>query len=209
MAGALIDVTEVNFGDAAPETARKAQRRLAEAAAAFDRERFGDARRMLEGINKLTPGVPEVIELLGLCAYRSGKWTQATRELETFASMTGSIEQHPVLADAYRAQRRYDKVEEIWKAIGAASPGPELLEEARIVYAGSLGDQGKLSQAIKTLEKAPQPPRRPKIPHLRRWYALADLYERAGDRSRAKRLFKQIDEASPNFGDVKQRIKGR
>jgi tetratricopeptide (TPR) repeat protein len=111
-----------------------------------------------------------------------------------------------VLADCYRARREYSKVEELWRALGEASPTAELVEEGRIVYAGALADQGKLREAIRALEAAPKAPRKPKLHHLRRWYALADLYERGGDLKRAKRLFSEIDGLEPGFGDVRLRM---
>lgn len=205
--GSTVDVSDVSFTGVAKETETKVRRRLMEAANAFERDRFGDAQRMLLSIEKLAPGAPEVAELLGLSYYRQGKWREAIRELERFEELTGSVEQYPVLADCYRAKREWSRVDELWNELGAASPSPELVEEGRIVAAGSLADQGKLKDAIRLLEKAPKAPRKPKIHHLRRWYALADLYERAGDIKRAKRLFTDIEAFERGFGDVAQRIR--
>jgi tetratricopeptide (TPR) repeat protein len=205
--GSTIDVADVVFPDVGSDTAAKLRRRLIEAATAFEAERFGEAQRLLQSINKLGPGVPEVQELLGLSLYRQGRWTQAARELEAFADLTDSVEQHPVLADCHRALRHWSRVEELWLELGAASPSPELVEEGRIVFAGALADQGKPALAIRLLETAPKAPRKPKEHHLRRWYALADLYERFGEPSRARRLFREIDTLAPGWGDAGSRAR--
>ncbi len=205
--GSTIDVSEVVFPDVASDTAAKLRRRLVEAATAFEAERFVDAQRLLVSINKLGPGVPEVQELLGLSLYRQGRWSQAAKELQAFADMTDSVEQHPVLADCHRALRHWDTVEALWLELGASSPAADLVEEGRIVYAGALADNGKAREAIRLLETAPKAPSKPKEHHLRRWYALADLYERNGEPSRARRLFIEIDKLVPHYGDAAQRAR--
>lgn len=209
VAPSTIDVADVSFGDVGADTANKARKRLFDAAGAFERERFGDARRILEGVNRLAPDVPEVLELMGLCAYRMRQWRKAIGELGRFAELTGSVEQHPVIADCHRALRQWTEVEAVWLELGAASPSPELLEEGRIVYAGAKADQGRMQDAIRILEKASSSvPKKPRLHHLRRWYALADLYERAGMLGRARRLFSTIAETDPSFGDARQRARG-
>ena len=56
-------------------------------------------------------------------------------------------------------------------------------------------------------DKAWHLPRQPREHHLRRAYALADLYERAGKLSRARDLFERIQRADARFGDVGRRLK--
>ena len=127
---------------------------------------------------------------------------------EAFTRLTGSVEQHPVLADAYRALGRHTKVEALWDELRKASPGPALVTEGRIVMAGSLADRGELRKAIALLEKAPQPRRgRPPAAHqLRLWYALADLYERVGDAPRARELFARVASFDPDLADTAERL---
>ncbi len=206
MASSAIDVADVSFGDVGPDTANKARKRLLDAAGAYERERFGDARRILEGVNRLAPDVPEVLELMGLCAYRTRRWKNAIKELGRFYELTGSVDQHPVVADCHRALKQWSAVEETWSQLADASPHPAILEEGRIVMAGAKADQGRLQDAIRVLENANQSrPKKPKIHHLRSWYALADLYERAGMVGNARRLFADIASASPDFGDAAKR----
>ena len=69
----------------------------------------------------------------------------ATGSSRPSAPLTGSTEQHPVLADCYRALRRYDEVEPLWQELREVSPSAELVAEGRIVYAGSLADRGDVS----------------------------------------------------------------
>jgi tetratricopeptide (TPR) repeat protein len=205
---ASVDVSDVSMPGVAPDTAAKLQRRLGEAAQSFAAERFTEAEKALHSINRLAPGVPEVHELLGLTYYRLGRWVKALAELERFNELTGSVEQHPVMADCCRALKRWSQAEELWHELGEASPGPELVEEGRIVQAGMLADRGRVDDAIRFMERAPEPKGKPGVHHLRRWYMLADLYERAGDRPRARRLFGDIATADAGFGDAAERAVG-
>ncbi len=201
-----VDVSGVEFGSVAGSTKAKLTDRLAEAANAFSAERFRDAERLLLSIDKLAPDIAEVLELLGLARYRQEKWVKAAADLRRFHELTGSVEQHPVRADCARALEEWAEVERLWKELGSESPEPALIEEGRIVFAGSLADRGRLTDAIRTLEKAPKVKGRPALHHLRRWYALGDLYERIGDRSHASRLFSQIVQADAEFGDAAERL---
>lgn len=201
-----IDVGHVDFSGVPPATATKLRRRLAESAAAFEAERFGEAERLLASIDRLAPGIAEVHEMKGLVYYRLGRWARAITELERFSAVTGSVEQHPVWADCCRALGRWTEAEELWHELGDASPSPELVEEGRIVQAGGLADRGRINDAIRLLEKAPRPNRAPAIHHLRRWYVLADLYERSGDVARARRLFGELLASEPQFADVAERL---
>lgn len=200
-----VDVDGVDFGGVAPATANKLRNRLAEAAVAFEAERFTEVARLLSSIERLAPDVPEVLELSGLTNYRLGHWKRALTDLERFAELTGSVEQHPVIADCNRALRRWGAAEQYWLELGDASPTPELIEEGRIVQAGALADRGRLDDAIRFMERAPRVKGKPGVHHLRRWYMLADLHERAGDQARARRLFGDVVRADPSFGDAAER----
>ena len=184
------------------------EQRIKDAAKAFRAERFEDARRILGDLAEVAPSVPAVRELNGLTLYRLRRWKLAAAELEAFRSLTKSTEQHPVLADCYRALKRLDAVTELWDELREASPSAELVTEGRIVMAGTLADKGKVKEAIDLLAKDRwRLPRQPREHHLRRAYALADLYERAGEVQRARDLFERIQRADARFGDVGRRIK--
>jgi hypothetical protein len=48
--------------------------------------------------------------------------------------------------------------------------------------------------------------KKPKDHHLRQWYALADLYERAGDIPRARDLFNRVASIDPDAFDIRERL---
>lgn len=189
-----------------PATAPRLAVRLADAARAYAAERYLEALRTLRPLAERAPASAAVRELLGLTLYRLGRWPAAIRELEAFRDLTGSTDQHPVLADCYRALRRYDEVEALWAELREASPSAELVAEGRIVYAGSLADRGEVAAAVALLEKAVRPIKAArKEHHLRLLYVLADLYERAGDLPRARSTFDRVVRADPTFADAAAR----
>jgi tetratricopeptide (TPR) repeat protein len=184
------------------------EKRIKEAAKAFRAERFQDAERILANLAELAPSVPAVRELYGLTLYRLRRWKKAAEQLEAFRDLTHSTEQHPVLADCYRALKRPKQVEALWDELREASPSAELVTEGRIVMAGTMADQGDLRGAIRVLSQHGwKLPRQPREHHLRRAYALADLYERAGEVGLARDLFRRIQRADARFGDVGRRLK--
>jgi tetratricopeptide (TPR) repeat protein len=184
------------------------EQRLMEAAKAFERERYKEADRVLKPLVDQAPDVPAVRELYGLNLYRLGRWKDAAKQLEAFRQQTGSVEQHPVLADSYRALGRHAKAEKFWDELRTADAPAELVTEGRIVAGGSLADRGDIGGAIHLLEKGPVRVKRPKAHHLRLWYALADLYERAGDTPKARELFGRIVANEPDFADAAERLAG-
>ncbi|MBO0730233.1 MAG: tetratricopeptide repeat protein, partial [Acidimicrobiaceae bacterium] len=139
--------------------------------------------------------------------YRTGQWAAAAKQLEAYRALTGSFDQHPVLADCYRALRRYEAAAELWDELRQASPGGDLVAEGRIVAAGCLSDQGDLAGAIALLERGTRRVERPRDRHLRQWYALADLYERAGEVPKARDLFARIATVDADAFDVRQRLR--
>jgi tetratricopeptide (TPR) repeat protein len=187
--------------------APRLEQRLADATRAFTAERYSDANRILRKLVEEAPRVAAARELYGLTLYRQGKWRPAVKELEAFRMLTGSAEQNPVLADCYRALRDFGMVDDLWEELRQASPSAELVVEGRIVVAGSLADRDDLSGAIRVLEQGWRMPRRVQEHHLRRAYALADLYERAGDVARARELFGRLATADPDFADVRTRLR--
>ena len=189
--------------------APRVERRLGQAADAFERDHLTDALRILRPLAKEAPSVPAVRELLGLALYGTGQWAAAAKELEVFRSLGGSVEQHPVLADCYRALKRYVAAAELWDELREASPGAALVTEGRIVAAGALADQGDMDGAIQLLERGPlRPSRGAALHHARLWYALADLYERAGDAPKARELFGRVVAVEPGLADAAERLAG-
>ena len=180
--------------------------RLGQAVRAYERDRYAEALRTLRPVASAAPGVAAVRELLGLILYRMGRWEAAISEMEAFHALTGSLDQHPVLADCHRALRHWSTVDELWDELRRASPGAELVAEGRIVAAGALADRGELGRAIRLLERAPSSPKRVRPHDLRVSYALADLYERSGDIPRARKLLHLVAGHDPDFADVSERL---
>jgi tetratricopeptide (TPR) repeat protein len=178
---------------------------LSDAARAYSADRYQDALRILRRLSSQSPNSAPVRELLGLTLYRLGRWPLAVRELQAHHERSGSYDQFPVIADCYRAMRRYPEADEVWTSLRQASPSAEVVAEGRLVAAGCLADKGDMQGAVSLLESSLRRSK-PKLSHLRQWYALADLYERAGDLPRARDLFNQIAAVDPDAYDVRQRL---
>jgi hypothetical protein len=141
---------------AGPDRADRSTTRLQDAAGAYSRERFQDARR--------------------------------------------------IIADCHRALGQFAEVERRWDELRRAGAGVEVLTEARIVLAGAMADRGDVVGGIRTLLEGPVDVRKPQEHNLRLWYALAGLYERAGDVPRARELFARLAHFDPTFADVTDRL---
>ena len=189
------------------DRAARLERRVKDASKAFTAERYPEARSTLAAIAREAPSVVAVRELLGLTLYRMGRWRQAAAELEAFRQLTGRTEQHPVLADCYRAMRRYEQVDALWEELREVSPDADLVMEGRIVAAGAAADRGDLLAAVAILQPSARVPRRPQERHLRKAYALGDLYERLGDVPRARQWFRVVADHDPEYVDVRRRLR--
>ena len=190
-----------------PDEAKRTIERFALALDAFERERYQDAKKIVMPIVKKCAGIPLVHEVAGLSLYRLGQWNDAADQLEQArAASHGSTTNHPVLADCYRALRRFEKVDELWKELKEASPHPSIVAEGRIVAAGALADHGDLQGAVRLMHHGSQDPRKVQEYHLREWYMLGDLYDRSGDVIAARKMFGRIAAHDPHFSDVSERL---
>jgi tetratricopeptide (TPR) repeat protein len=147
-------------------------------------------------------------ELHGLVCYRLGRWTQAIGHLEAARLLGGDdTSQIPVMMDCHRALHRHRRVAALWEELRAASPSPDILAEGRMVLASDLADQRKLNAAVDVLATAGagRNLRHPSDRHIRQWYVLADLYERAGDTAHARELFGRVAAADPELADAADR----
>jgi thioredoxin-like negative regulator of GroEL len=187
-------------------TGERSYQRLVEAADAFANDRERDAARLLKPLRDAMPSSPSVRELYGLALYRLGRYADAAKELDAFVGLTGEVTQHPVLMDTYRALGNRDRVNELWRELGEASPSAELVTEGRIVLAGMLADRGDLDRALTLLRRRVGDVRKARDHHLRLWYALADLEERAGNLPDARVLFQRVARQDPAFADVAERL---
>jgi len=199
---------EIRANAADRRVAERTISRLAQASEALERDRLDEARRLVTPIVKSFPGIGAVHELAGLVAYRLGNWRTAARELEAAQALQPNVGLLPVLADAYRALQRWDDVERVWREVREISPAHEILAEGRIVAAGALADQGDLPGALRTMEKVSAEPKRVRDYHLRQWYVLGDLHDRAGNTLEAVRWFELVRRHDADFVDVAQRLRG-
>jgi hypothetical protein len=187
-------------------TGERSYQRLLRAADDFADERARDALRILRPLRDSLPASPTVRELLGLSLYRVGRYADAAKELDAYHAMTGEVTQHPVLMDCARALGDHRRVDALWHQLAEASPSADLVTEGRIVRAATLADDGDLDAALAQLRGRAKAPKLVRDHHLRLWYALADLEERAGNLAAARTLFQRIRSHDAAFADVAERL---
>jgi tetratricopeptide (TPR) repeat protein len=202
-----IEIRESSF------TATQRQReyllgRAEQAIGAYEAGRFPEALRLAKSVLTEAPSVAAISKVAGLASYRLGRWRESIKHLEVYIKTSGDIEQTPTLMDCYRALGRTLKVAELWTELRRASAATEVMAEARIVGAGALADAGDIGGAISLLAggRTTKALRNPAERHLRQWYALGDLYERAGDVPRARDLFMRVARVDPDAYDVGTRL---
>jgi tetratricopeptide (TPR) repeat protein len=181
---------------------------LTRAAEAYDRKRFDEALRLGRVVADATPGVAPVRELTGLAAYRAERWSMAKIHLKAYFTITGDPQHLPLVMDCDRANHRYRAVEKDFALLEAGEPTAEVLVEGRIVMASALADQQNFAEAIALLTRAgaTKQLRNPSYRHVRLWYALADVYDRAGDVVSARELFARVVIAEPDAYDAAARL---
>lgn len=207
--GELDPVTAARIAETTSSSARATwlRERLIDGFGALERERFGDARRIGNSIVKELSDVAAVHELIGLANYRMGNWRPAAASLDRARSLSDDPTLLPVLMDCLRALGRRGEVAELWSELKAASPPHDIMAEGRIVAASTLADSGDLAGAVAEMQPATRRPTRVRDHHLRQWYVLADLHDRAGDRSGALRWFEAVAAGDPSFADVADRLR--
>ncbi len=174
---------------------------LSKAMEQFADERYPAALGELRKAKALAPRSSTIRELLGLSAYRSGQWEEALRELRTFRRITGDLIHMPVEMDCLRGLDRKTDVHKTWERIQQHDVSPTINNEARVVYASFLLDEGRPRDAwpiIKPgrLVSSPAPG------DLRRWYVAARVALAAGDQEAARRLVAALDEHEVDFEGV-------
>jgi tetratricopeptide (TPR) repeat protein len=205
----VADELRAGSAEASPRSRRSPvtlERRLGNAAMAYERDRYQDALSAIKPVLDASPSSAAARELHGLILYRLGRWRAAAKELRAVHQLSGSFDQHPVIADCERAMGHPAKVRELWDELRKAGVDREVLVEGRLVMAGTLADEGNLTEAIDLLRGEVKGRKHPDLAHLRQWYALADLYERAGDLSRARELFGRIAFQAPDVLDAPERL---
>jgi tetratricopeptide (TPR) repeat protein len=183
--------------------------RLEAAARAYAQDRYPEALRTTRSLVSQVPGSAAARELHGLACYRLGRYGEALRHLEAARRLAGGDpSQLPVEMDCHRALGHHGRVRELWEELRSASPGAEVMGEGRLVLAAEMADQGDIEGATRLLVEAGagRNLRHPAPRHVRAWYVLADLAERAGDLARARQLFARVAEADPELADAAARL---
>ncbi len=171
---------------------------LEEAAVAFVGGRFAKARHHAEEAKALAPRLPAIREVLGLAAYRMGRWDQALTELRTYRRLSGDTTHLPIEMDVLRALDRPEEVEASHALLQRLGGSPAALDEGRVVYASFLLDQNRAREAWEVARPASLKAT-PSDEELRVWYVAARAAARLGDRSGSRRLYQAIVEADPGF----------
>ena len=181
---------------------------LTRAAEAYDRHRYEESLRLAKAVADVTPGVPSVRELTGLAAYRCGSWPIARTQLRAHFALTGDATNLPLILDCERATRKFRSVKKTYDEILESEPTSDVLAEANIVMAATLADQKLFNEAIELLTKAGATKllRNPAYRHVRLWYALGDVYDRAGDTSLAREMFARVVKVEPDAYDAQERL---
>jgi tetratricopeptide (TPR) repeat protein len=202
------DIREELAGVVGRARGAKLAERLAAAARAYARDRYPEAQRLTKSLVSEVPGSASARELHGLVSYRTGRYREAVRHLEAARELAGDVSQLPVIMDCHRAMGHHRRVEDLWNELRDASPDADVLAEGRLVLAADLADRGRLERATELLVAAGagRNLRHPAERHVRQWYVLADLAERAGNLARARELFARVVAADPDLADAPARL---
>ena len=169
----------------------------------FASERYPAAATELRKAKKLSPRSSTIRELLGLAAYRSEAWEEALRELRTYRRITGDLVHMPVEMDSLRALGRTQDVTKTWDRMQEHDLSPTVDNEARVVYASFLLDEGRPRDAW-TVIKPGRLVASPPPGELRRWFVAAKVALAAGDKEAARKLVGALDDHELDFEGVDQ-----
>lgn len=176
---------------------------LAEGSDAFGRERYRAAISHLERAKELASRSRTVRELLGLSYYHDGRWQPALRELRTYRRLAGETTHMPVEMDCLRALGRPGEVDKAWQLFQELGGSPAVRQEARVVYASHLLDEGKAREAWRIADPG-RLVRDPGEEDLRLWYVAARVASALGDRDTAAQILAALTRAAPDFGGLEQ-----
>ena len=179
---------------------------LEEAARAMDRDRPTDAVRAASKAKALASRSSSVREVLGLALYRAGEFREAIRELQAYRRMSGRQDQNHVLADSFRATGAPERAVPLAEEAMRSHAPDEIRAEAAVVAGAALADLGRYEEALALLRKFSGGAGSALPHHLRVWYVMADVLERAGRRNEAADRFRRIMAHDPDAYDVAERL---
>ncbi len=176
---------------------------LSKAVEAYAEERYGAALPDLRNAKNLAPRSSTVRELLGLASYQTEKWEDALRELRTFRRITGDMMHMPIEMDCLRALGRKADVTKTWELMQQLDPSATVSNEARVVYASFLLDEGRPRDAWNII-KPGRLVASPAPGEVRRWFVAARAALAAGDKDAARTLLAALDRQEPDFEGVEE-----
>jgi hypothetical protein len=171
---------------------------LTRAAVAAVEGHHQEALNRAEEAKRLSPRDATVRELIGLSAYRLGRWEQALRELRTFRRLTGETTHLPVEMDVLRALQRPQDVESAWALLQRLGGSPATEDEGKVVFASYLLDADRTAEAWEVAKPGRITVDAPES-RFRVWYVAARAAARLGDRETALRLYEAISRGDPAF----------
>lgn len=201
------DVVRELHATARPGKAEILVKVFADAVAAYLAEDYEQAITLGEQSKHMALRAMAARELLGLSYYRAGRWAEAARELSAYRRISGSSEQNPVLADAFRALHKPERAVELVDEMDGTRLDEAVLYEGAIVAAGALADMGKLDDAIARLEALELQPSVAGEHHLRAWYLLGHLLEQKGRFTQARGWFEAVAAADADLTDAPERAR--
>jgi tetratricopeptide (TPR) repeat protein len=164
------------------------------------------AERAATSVKALAPRSAAAREILGLAYYQQERFREAIRELQAYRRMSGRRDQNHVIADSHRAlgapERAVTEARD-----GLTAPVEEAVRaECAIVAGAALADLGRYEEALTVLRSIPTRADVARPHHLRLWYVIADVLERAGQRDQAARQFRMILRHDSEAFDAEQRL---
>jgi len=178
-------------------------------AAAGDALGDGDLDRAIELLvwaKSMASRSPSIREALGVARYLSGDYAGAYRDLLSYRRLSGRRDQNHLLADCARAAGRHDEVAEYVDEMFEARVPAERLVEGLLVLAGDRADREDLRGALDALARTELDPQEVQPWHPRLWYLAGDLWERLGERDRARDYFDAITAVDEEFLDAEDRL---
>lgn len=201
---------EIERAASSDEQAHRYNQHLTVAFAALDERDGRRALPHLQFVKSRLPRIGPVREALGVALYLAEDYRSALTELQAFRRLTGSVEQHHLIADCLRAvDEGTHRIPELVKEMEAAeeSPPEAALYEARIVWASWLADAGDVGAGRAVLRPLlGDEPNPVEEHHLRLWYVAGDLAERGGDDADATTHFERVAAVVEDFFDTDDRL---
>jgi tetratricopeptide (TPR) repeat protein len=156
------------------------------------------AYRYAQAARNLAARIGVVREVMGIAAYRSGRWAEALAELRAARRLTGRGEHLPLMADSERALGRLDRALDLVHSDEARRLPRAAQIELRIVESGIRRDQGMADAAVLALQIPDLSDGRLRPWSARLFYAYGDALLAARRPEEAREAFSRAVVADEN-----------